>query len=90
VPYYGGLANEAVGSEDWLARQAEGSRVPRCGPHNKSPGPANRSCRQSAAVLPAQKVSREPTSPGRPGRRAAPAGGPNGGHSRLSLDRLTR
>jgi hypothetical protein len=51
VPYYGGLANEAVGSEDWLARQAEGSRVPRCGPHNKSPGPANRSCRQVGSRL---------------------------------------
>jgi hypothetical protein len=64
------------------------------GPRDAAPqlvlGTANRSCRRVGAVLPTHEVSRE-----RPSRdlltgEQPPPGGPNGGHSRLSLDRLSR
>ena len=59
-----------------------------CDLTNKSSGPSNRSCRVSSR-LPARGGAEGAPSPGRPGRRAAPPGAERG-HSRLSLDRLSR
>jgi hypothetical protein len=60
-------------------REPEGSRATRCGPHNKSSGPANRSCRPIGSRLASPEGAEEHSSPGHPWQASSPRpGGPNG------------